>query len=196
MWSGGRPVTPTPRRASRARPSVRPSPGRRRTRRSRRIRSASGAAKGICADHVARNPPSSEPVGAFHGSHDKGRHLPRIHVPPHRTLRLPRSDPLQPLVASQTATAAGLDFVRPPRLDTKRTSRERVRRQPEEGHMLAERDAAATIAVKDLDRAKTFYEGTLGLKPSGGQDSEVRVYQSGNSKIVVYKSQYAGTNQA
>jgi hypothetical protein len=62
--------------------------------------------------------------------------------------------------------------------------------------MLAERDAAATIAVKDLDRAKKFYEGTLGLKPSGGQDSEVRVYQSGNSKIVVYKSQYAGTNQA
>ncbi len=62
--------------------------------------------------------------------------------------------------------------------------------------MLAERDAAATIAVKDLDTAKKFYEGTLGLKPSGGQDSEVRVYQSGNSKIVVYKSQYAGTNQA
>ena len=62
--------------------------------------------------------------------------------------------------------------------------------------MLAERDAAATIAVNDLDRAKKFYEGTLGLKPSGGQDSEVRVYQSGNSKIVVYKSQYAGTNQA
>jgi len=62
--------------------------------------------------------------------------------------------------------------------------------------MLAERDAAATIAVKDLDRAKKFYEGILGLKPSGGQDSEVRVYQSGNSKIVVYKSQYAGTNQA
>ena len=62
--------------------------------------------------------------------------------------------------------------------------------------MLAERDAAATIAVKDLDTAKKFYEGTLGLKPTGGQDSEVRVYQSGNSKIVVYKSQYAGTNQA
>jgi catechol 2,3-dioxygenase-like lactoylglutathione lyase family enzyme len=62
--------------------------------------------------------------------------------------------------------------------------------------MLAERDAAATIAVKDLDTAKKFYEGTLGLKPSGGQDSEVRVYRSGNSRIVVYQSQYAGTNQA
>jgi catechol 2,3-dioxygenase-like lactoylglutathione lyase family enzyme len=62
--------------------------------------------------------------------------------------------------------------------------------------MLAERDAAATIAVRDLDTAKKFYEGTLGLKSIGGQDSEVRVYQSGNSKIVVYKSQYAGTNQA
>jgi catechol 2,3-dioxygenase-like lactoylglutathione lyase family enzyme len=62
--------------------------------------------------------------------------------------------------------------------------------------MLAERDAAATIAVRDLDTAKKFYEGTLGLKSIGGQDPEVRVYQSGNSKIVVYKSQYAGTNQA
>src|SRR5439155_6803823 len=101
--------------------------------------------------------------------------------------------------------AAGIDFGRPPRLDTKGTSREDHRwpesrsygtttgtmTEPQEGHMLAERDAAATIAVKDLDRAKKFYEGTLGLKPSGGQDSEVRVYQSGNEKIVVYKSQYA-----
>jgi len=62
--------------------------------------------------------------------------------------------------------------------------------------MLADRDAAATIAVKDLDVAKRFYEGTLGLKPTGAQNAEVRVYRSGSSKLVVYKSQYAGTNKA
>jgi catechol 2,3-dioxygenase-like lactoylglutathione lyase family enzyme len=62
--------------------------------------------------------------------------------------------------------------------------------------MLADRNVAATVAVKDLDVAKRFYEGTLGLKPTGTQNAEVRVYRSGSSKLVVYKSQYAGTNKA
>jgi catechol 2,3-dioxygenase-like lactoylglutathione lyase family enzyme len=62
--------------------------------------------------------------------------------------------------------------------------------------MLADKDAMATIAVKDLDVAKQFYEGRLGLKPTGVQNAEVLVYQSGNSRIVVYRSQYAGTNKA
>jgi catechol 2,3-dioxygenase-like lactoylglutathione lyase family enzyme len=62
--------------------------------------------------------------------------------------------------------------------------------------MLADKDAMATIAVKDLEVAKQFYEGRLGLKPTGVQNAEVLVYQSGNSRIVVYRSQYAGTNKA
>ena len=62
--------------------------------------------------------------------------------------------------------------------------------------MLSNRDAMATIAVKDLAVAKGFYEGKLGLKPTGREDPEVLTYKSGNTVVVVYRSQYAGTNQA
>jgi len=62
--------------------------------------------------------------------------------------------------------------------------------------MLASKEAMATIAVKDLARAKKFYGGTLGLKQTGAQDGEAVTYRSGNSEIVVYKSEFAGTNRA
>ena len=62
--------------------------------------------------------------------------------------------------------------------------------------MLAERDAMATIAVKDMAAARGFYEGKLGLKRIGREDADVATYKSGNSRIVVYPSQFAGTNQA
>jgi catechol 2,3-dioxygenase-like lactoylglutathione lyase family enzyme len=63
--------------------------------------------------------------------------------------------------------------------------------------MLADTDAIATIAVKDLKVAKKFYEGTLGLKPKpSGQETEALEYKSGNSRVFVYRSQYAGTNKA
>jgi catechol 2,3-dioxygenase-like lactoylglutathione lyase family enzyme len=63
---------------------------------------------------------------------------------------------------------------------------------------LGSKDAIATVAVKDLARAKHFYEGTLGLKPIGtnAPDAEVQVYRAGNSQLLAYRSQYAGTNQA
>jgi len=62
--------------------------------------------------------------------------------------------------------------------------------------MLSNRDALATIAVKDLTVAKGFYEGKLGLKRTGPESPEVITYKSGNATVVVYRSQYAGTNQA
>jgi catechol-2,3-dioxygenase len=62
--------------------------------------------------------------------------------------------------------------------------------------MIGDRNANATIAVKDLDVAKKFYESTLGLKPENTQESEVTMYKSGNSMVQVYKSRYAGTNKA
>jgi catechol 2,3-dioxygenase-like lactoylglutathione lyase family enzyme len=62
--------------------------------------------------------------------------------------------------------------------------------------MLADTDAIATIAVKDLKVAKKFYEGALGLKAKPSQQPEVLEYKSGSSSIYVYKSQYAGTNKA
>ena len=62
--------------------------------------------------------------------------------------------------------------------------------------MLADRNALATIAVKDLPAARKFYEGTLGLKPVDTEDGELIVFKSGNSTLNVYRSQYAGTNKA
>jgi catechol 2,3-dioxygenase-like lactoylglutathione lyase family enzyme len=62
--------------------------------------------------------------------------------------------------------------------------------------MLGDKNAAATIAVKDIDRARTFYEGKLGLRTTGGDSSEVRLYKSGDSFVLLYQSQFAGTNKA
>ena len=61
--------------------------------------------------------------------------------------------------------------------------------------MLKEHEAVATIAVKDTKAAREFYEGKLGLKPEETND-EVVTYGSGNSRLFVYKSDYAGTNKA
>jgi catechol 2,3-dioxygenase-like lactoylglutathione lyase family enzyme len=63
--------------------------------------------------------------------------------------------------------------------------------------MLENETAVATVAVKDLSTARKFYEGVLGLKPSGPTDSpEVVNYNAGNSKLLVYRSQFAGSNKA
>jgi catechol 2,3-dioxygenase-like lactoylglutathione lyase family enzyme len=62
--------------------------------------------------------------------------------------------------------------------------------------MLGDKDAAANIAVKNLDRAKKFYEDTLGLTQIGSEGQEAIAFKSGNSTIIVYQSQYAGTNKA
>ena len=62
--------------------------------------------------------------------------------------------------------------------------------------MLSNKDATATVAVKDLEQAKRFYEGTLGLKPLANEGEEAIVYQTGHSKLLVYRSQFAGTNRA
>src|SRR5919106_283188 len=62
--------------------------------------------------------------------------------------------------------------------------------------MLGDKDAAANIAVKNLETARKFYEDTLGLTQMGAEGQEVIVFKSGNSTVNVYRSQYAGTNQA
>lgn len=62
--------------------------------------------------------------------------------------------------------------------------------------MLADKEAMATIAVKDLAAARKFYERTLGLQPIHEEGGGAVTYRSGSSSILVYQSQYAGTNQA
>jgi catechol 2,3-dioxygenase-like lactoylglutathione lyase family enzyme len=62
--------------------------------------------------------------------------------------------------------------------------------------MLGKADATPMIAVKDLDRARTFYENTLGLKTKDEMGDEVLRMESGDTQINVYRSEFAGTNKA
>jgi catechol 2,3-dioxygenase-like lactoylglutathione lyase family enzyme len=62
--------------------------------------------------------------------------------------------------------------------------------------MLAGKDPVATIAVKDLGVARRFYEGTLGLKVEDASGTEAQIYRSGGSRLIVYRSEFAGTNKA
>jgi catechol 2,3-dioxygenase-like lactoylglutathione lyase family enzyme len=66
----------------------------------------------------------------------------------------------------------------------------------EEVRVLGSTDVIATCAVRDLDKAKRFYEGTLGLTPLPTGEPGVLSYKSGDSSLLVYQSQYAGTNKA
>jgi catechol 2,3-dioxygenase-like lactoylglutathione lyase family enzyme len=61
--------------------------------------------------------------------------------------------------------------------------------------MLTDHTAIAVLAVTDLDRARTFYEHTLGLPaPSVGPDGVV--YRTPSGGFLVYTSSFAGTNKA
>ena len=62
--------------------------------------------------------------------------------------------------------------------------------------MLGKANATPMIAVKDLDRARKFYEETLGLEAREEMGGEVLTVQSGRTPITVYKSEFAGTNKA
>lgn len=62
--------------------------------------------------------------------------------------------------------------------------------------MLDHTDAMATVAVKSLDGARPFYEQVLGLTPVGEPQMGVILYTAGAARIVVYESQFAGTNKA
>jgi catechol 2,3-dioxygenase-like lactoylglutathione lyase family enzyme len=61
--------------------------------------------------------------------------------------------------------------------------------------MLGKADATPMIAVRDLDRARKFYEDTLGLKAKDEWGEGVTL-KSGDTKIELYRSEFAGTNKA
>ena len=62
--------------------------------------------------------------------------------------------------------------------------------------MLAAYDALATVAVKSLAGARKFYEGKLNFKVVHTEGDLAVTYQSGKSQLLVYQSQFAGTNRA
>jgi catechol 2,3-dioxygenase-like lactoylglutathione lyase family enzyme len=61
--------------------------------------------------------------------------------------------------------------------------------------MLDDKAVAATLAVSDLNKARQFYEQTLGLQEIQENPGAV-LYRAGPSFLIVYPSDYAGTNQA
>ena len=62
--------------------------------------------------------------------------------------------------------------------------------------MLSSVDAQPTLAVRSLSRARPFYETVLGLRPVGPAMPTVQCYLAGRTVLVVYESEFAGTNKA
>ena len=62
--------------------------------------------------------------------------------------------------------------------------------------MLGKADATPMIAVRDLDRARKFYEDKLGLETKDEWGGEGATLKSGDTLINVYRSEFAGTNKA
>lgn len=61
--------------------------------------------------------------------------------------------------------------------------------------MLGNANVMATLAASDLEAAKKFYEETLGLAKLDENPGGV-TYKSGNSQVLVYPSEFAGTSKA
>ena len=63
--------------------------------------------------------------------------------------------------------------------------------------MLKDHDSSAILAVSDLARARAFYGDLLGLELAReGEEEGVLVYETGATRLVVYRSEFAGTNRA
>ena len=61
--------------------------------------------------------------------------------------------------------------------------------------MLGDATVFATIAVRDAQLAKDFYQNTLGLRLVD-ENAAGCMYESGSGKLFVYQSPTAGTSQA
>lgn len=65
-----------------------------------------------------------------------------------------------------------------------------------EAVMLSAHPAIPVLAVTDVERARAFYEGTLGFTPGDDEVPEGVLYTTANGGFLVYPSSYAGTNKA
>ncbi|RYE59328.1 MAG: VOC family protein [Hyphomicrobiales bacterium] len=61
--------------------------------------------------------------------------------------------------------------------------------------MLKDKDSSAIVAVSDLERARVFYEDVLELELTQ-QNDQVLEFQTGTTSLIVYVSDFAGTNKA
>ncbi|MCO6389601.1 VOC family protein [Aliihoeflea aestuarii] len=56
--------------------------------------------------------------------------------------------------------------------------------------------SSAIVAASDMERARRFYSDTLGLELEDEGTEGVLVYKTGATYLVVYPSEFAGTNKA
>ena len=61
--------------------------------------------------------------------------------------------------------------------------------------MLVKANVEPMLPVKDLQAAQKFYEQTLELEKVDSQPDTAVTYKSGNTTLVVYRSDFAGTNK-
>ena len=62
--------------------------------------------------------------------------------------------------------------------------------------MLKDINVAATVAVRSLEQARPFYEDVLGLVREDQAEMGVQTYRAGKTAVLVYESEFAGTNEA
>ena len=62
--------------------------------------------------------------------------------------------------------------------------------------MLKDKASSAIVAVSDIDRARAFYQEILGLDLVDDAEDGPMVFRTGTTHLVVYPSEFAGTNRA
>ena len=62
--------------------------------------------------------------------------------------------------------------------------------------MLKDKSSSAIVAVSDTDRARRFYRDTLCLETADESMADVMVFKTGETFLVVYRSEEAGSNRA
>jgi len=80
-------------------------------------------------------------------------------------------------------------------LELKTGERGRGKAHEKENVMLSKTDVQPMLPVKDMSRAERFYEQVLELKKVGSMPGAASVYQSGSTRLCVYRSDFAGTNR-
>ena len=62
--------------------------------------------------------------------------------------------------------------------------------------LLRDKPSSAIGAVRHLGRARQFYADTLGLEPEGEAEEGVLTFRTGDTRLIVYESDCAGSNKA
>ena len=62
--------------------------------------------------------------------------------------------------------------------------------------MLKDKASSAIVAVADMARSRRFYADILGLGIAEEENETVLVFRTGDTHLVVYRSEEAGTNRA